>query len=86
MFFNRKQLDTPREPIYTPGMVIHSGDQAGIDMLVRDIRLQREYGLNHEPLIKKPKRTEGEELQDALEAAAKVGFRLILTKVTGGII
>ncbi len=60
--------------------VIRQGDDQGEAMLIQDLLRKRQYDLDHTPMP-----TESE-VWPIAETAAKTGFRLFITKLTGGII
>ena len=65
--------------------IITDQDEEGQLMLIRDILMQREYDCNHEPITTKVEE-EQIELSPVVETVTKVGFRLLLTKLTGGLL
>lgn len=65
--------------------VIKAGDEAGELMLVQDILLKREYNHNHS-LEPEPVEIPQFEIPAMVETVARFGVRLIITKLTGGLL
>jgi hypothetical protein len=71
--------------------IITEEDEEGQLMLIQDILLQREYDCNHELITDKSEseaknQEQGSVFTPVIETTAKVGFRLLLTKLTGGLL